>query len=316
MKPNIILFIQRALELSGHLTLPNLSNSVRVAKLRYIQSVYETPEYRNPDTLVHGLLPPPLRWLSMLQAKIQLSRLRRFPFYYYLIARTKHYDQVFIDAISSDIKYVINIGCGTDTRAYRFAAELKQKGKEVLECDQAETIVVKQRLAERIWQTDHVTYVSVDLNDSVWPDLEYRLNKISSVALVMLEGVSPYIDQLSFDRFLQFLAIKLKPGSVIAYDYKIRSDAVNIDPHDQSNGLFRLPGTKNDVISYHEALGFEVKYLELSSELLSRLLPNLAMRGTPLFTDDGLLQLAVPRQSETFPNGRRVTGLRPHVALE
>ena len=41
MKPNIILFIQRALEFSGRLTLPNLSNSVGIAKLRYIQSVYE-----------------------------------------------------------------------------------------------------------------------------------------------------------------------------------------------------------------------------------------------------------------------------------
>ena len=276
MKPNIILFIQRALELSGHLTLPNLSNSIGIAKLRYIQSVYETSEYRNPDTLIHGLLPAPLRWLSMLQGKIQLSKLRRRPFYYYLIARTRHYDQVFIDATSSNVKYVINIGCGTDTRAYRFAAALKQQGKKVLECDQAETIAVKQRLAERIWPTDHVTYVSIDLNDNLWPDLEHRLNKIPSAALVMLEGVSLYIDELSFGRFLQFLAVKLKPGSVIAYDYKIRSTAVDVHPDDPSNRLFRLPATKNDVISYHEALGFKVKHLELSSELLPRLLPNVA----------------------------------------
>jgi hypothetical protein len=39
MKQNIIPFIQRAMEISGHLSLPNLSNSVRVAKLRYIQTV-------------------------------------------------------------------------------------------------------------------------------------------------------------------------------------------------------------------------------------------------------------------------------------
>ena len=69
MRPNILLVIERALEFSGHLVLPNLSNSVGIAKLRYIQSIGETREYRNPDTLVHGLLPAPLRWLSMLQAK-------------------------------------------------------------------------------------------------------------------------------------------------------------------------------------------------------------------------------------------------------
>jgi len=297
MKPNIILCIQRALEFSGRLTVPNLSNSVGVAKLRYIQSVYETPEYRNPDTLVHGLLPPPLRWLSMLQGKIELSRLRRYPFYYYLIARTRHYDQVFIDAISSNFKYVINIGCGTDTRAYRFAAELKKRGKKVLECDQPETIAVKQQLAERLWQTDHVTYVSVDLNDNGWPDLEYRLNEIPTAALVMLEGVSPYIDELSFDQFLQFLADKMKPGSVIAYDYKIRSTAVHVDAHDPRNRLFGLPATKNDVVAYHEALGYKVEHLELSSELVSRFLPNLPISHTPSFAEDGLLKLAVPNKA-------------------
>jgi methyltransferase (TIGR00027 family) len=291
MKPNIILLIQHALEFSGHPTLPDLSNSIGVAKLRYIQSVYETPEYRNPDTLIQDLLPPPLRWLSTLQGKIQLSKLRQYPFYYHLIARTKYYDQVFTDAIDSNIGYIINIGCGTDTRAYRFAAELKLQGIKVLECDQAKSIAIKQQLAKRRWQTDHVTYVSVDLNDNVWADLEYRLNKIPSAVLVMLEGVSPYIDELSFGRFLNFLAVKLNPGSVIAYDYKIRSV---VEPHGPSKRQFRLPATKNDVIAYHEALGYKVERLELSSELVSRLLPNLAISHTPAFVQDGLLKLAVP----------------------
>ena len=73
MRPNILLVIERALEFSGHLVLPNLSNSVGIAKLRYIQSIGETREYRNPDTLVHGLLPAPLRWLSMLRLRFTLK---------------------------------------------------------------------------------------------------------------------------------------------------------------------------------------------------------------------------------------------------
>jgi hypothetical protein len=80
MKPKIT-YIQGALRFAGRLTLPDLSNSIGVAGKRYIQSVYETPEYRNPDTLIRDLLPPPVRWLSMLQAKIQLSKLRQDPFY-------------------------------------------------------------------------------------------------------------------------------------------------------------------------------------------------------------------------------------------
>ena len=296
MKQNIIPFIQRAMEISGHLSLPNLSNSVRIAKLRYIQSIGETPEYRNPDTLAHDFLPAPLRWLSMLQARMQLGKLRRYPFYYYLIARTRYYDQVFIDAIYGNINYIINIGSGTDTRAYRFAAELEQRGIKVLECDQAQSIAVKQALAEQKWRTDHVTYASIDLNDRLWPELESRLAKIPASVLVMLEGVSAYIDDESFDRFLNFLATRLKVGSLIAYDYKIRSTSDDFEFDSAHKRLFRLPATKSDVIVYHEALGYKVEHVELSSELLSRLLPNLAISDTRRFTEDGLVILAVTKK--------------------
>ena len=78
MKQYVIGIIQRGMEVSGHPTLPNLSNSVRVAKLRYIQSIGERPKYRNPDTLAQDFLPAPLRWLSLLQAIMQLKKLRRY----------------------------------------------------------------------------------------------------------------------------------------------------------------------------------------------------------------------------------------------
>jgi len=296
MKPNMISVIQRVLTASGRLTLPNLSNSVGVAKLRYIQAIYETPEYRNPDTLIGDFLPPPVRWLSMLQAKMQLSKLRSYPFYYYLIARTKYYDEVFTDAISSNIDYIINIGCGTDTRAYRFAEDLKNKRITVLECDQPQSISVKQQLAKKKWQTDHITYVSIDLNNGSWPDLEYQLAKIPSAALVILEGVSPYIDEKSFCRFLNFIAVKLPAESRIAYDYIIRSIADDVGHVGRIKMPFGLPATKKDVVAYHEALGYKLQRMELSSELTLRLLPNLAGSDVRLYTQDCLLKLTVAKK--------------------
>jgi methyltransferase (TIGR00027 family) len=285
--------VQRAWDFSGHLALPNLSNSVHVGRLRHIQSKYETPECRNPDPLIHDLLPAPLRWLSTLQAKTQLSKLHKNPFYYYLIARTRYYDQVFNDAIDSNLGCIVNIGCGTDTRAYRFAEQLKFRGIKVVECDQAAFITIKQQLARRIWQTDHVTYVSVDLNDPGWPDLEHCLDAIPRAVLVMLEGVSPYINGVSFDRFLKLLVVKLHSGSVVAYDYKIQG----IDVSDSNGNLFRLPATKHDVIAYHDTLGYRVQRLELSWELSSRLLRNFATSHTCSFAQDGLLKLTIPART-------------------
>jgi methyltransferase (TIGR00027 family) len=292
----MLFMIQRVLEVSGRVTLPNLSNSIGVAKLRYIQSLYETPEYRNPDTLIRDFLPLPVRWLSRLQAKIQLSKLRSRPFYYYLIARTKYYDQVFLEAMRSNIACIINIGCGTDTRAYRFAEELTKKKIKILECDQPESISIKEQLAKRKCRTDHITYVSIDLNNRSWPDLEDRLAEIPFPVCVILEGVSPYIDEESFSRFLNFIAVKLQAGSRIAYDYRIRGIADDVEHIGRIKRPFRLSATKKDVIAYHEALGYTLEHMELSSELSSRLLPNLVRSGARLFTEDSLLKLTVTQK--------------------
>jgi hypothetical protein len=178
----------------------------------------------------------------------------------------------------------------------------------VVECDQAESIAIKQELANRKWQTDYITYVSLDLNDNVWSNLKSHLDKINSAVLVILEGVSSYIDQTSFDQFLNFLAVRLNPGSVIVYDYKIRSAADDFVPSGSTKKRgFRLPATKDRVIAYHEALGFKVEHLELSSELSLRLLPNLAIHQTPLFVEDGLVKLVVP----VAPKG----DVAPHRAI-
>ena len=295
MKLDVMLVIQRVLE-AGCQMLPNRSNMMSVGRCRYIQSVYEVPEYRNPDTFIRDLLPPVLRWLFLLKAKMRLSKLRLNPFYYYILARTKYYDQVFTDAISRNIKYIINIGCGSDTRAYRFSQVLNQQQIKVLECDQPHSIFTKRQLAKRMWCTDHVAYVPIDLNADSWPELEYQLAQIPSAALVVLEGVSPYIDEESFTRFLNFIAVKLRVGSCIAYDYKIRSVDDDFGRGDRTKRPFRLPATKKDIIAYHEALGYKLEYMELSSELSLRLLPNLVRSGTRLFAEDCLLRLTVAKK--------------------
>jgi methyltransferase (TIGR00027 family) len=294
MKPNMLLMIQRVLEASGYLTLPNLSNSIGVAKLRYIQSVCEDPEYRNPDTLAREFLSPPLRGLSRLQGRLQLGKLRSRPFYYYLIARTMHYDKVFTDAIRDHSKYIVNIGSGGDTRAYRFAKELQQIKVTVFECDQPQSIAVKQELAVRKLPTDHVTYLAIDLNEgNSWASLRERLAKISSAVLVIIEGVSSYIEHEQFGSFLLFLAGTLRAGSRIAYDYKIRGAIDGVaEPIGPAKQPFTLPATKQEVIAYHKALGYDLRDMELSCELVSRLLSRRDF-DVPLFREDCLLTVTV-----------------------
>ncbi len=268
--------------------LPNLSNMMNVGELRYIQSLCEMPEDRNPDALVGAFLSIQQRLGCVVRGKLLMSRLRADPFYHYLLARTKYYDEVFLDAVHDSVACIINIGCGSDTRAYRFANVLKQKGITVLECDQQQAIRAKQKIAQRHWSTDHIKYVPLDLNDTGWAGLARLLDeKSQGPVLVMMEGVSPYISSESFEAFLRLLATKLHPRSFLAYDFKIVGAMDDFGRSAMVQQPFRLPAERNKVAAYHEALGFQIQHMELSTELSNRLLP-----GAPLlFDEDCLIRL-------------------------
>lgn len=266
--------------------MPNLNGSLVVARLRYSQSVHEPPDLQNPDTLVKYFIPLLDRWRCR-WTSVGL-RVNQYPFYYYLLARTKYYDQVFVNATYCGVQQIINIGSGTDTRAYRFSHVLKSKGIRVVECDQAEAIRAKQRLAKRLGHFDHVEYLPLDLNDDGWPELERRLAATQAKSLVLMEGVSPYVSESSFSRFLAFLADRLSADSRIAYDFKI-CDAD--DDFCRTKALFRLPSASDKIASFHARHRYRLEHIELSAELSTRLLPNLVDLGTTLYCEDGLVQL-------------------------
>src|SRR3954468_10389278 len=131
------------------MALPDMSNSMYVAKLRYIQTVHEPAERRNPDTMVRHFMPMKVRVRTQLMGKDELSQLRSDPFYYYLLARTKYYDQVVSEALAEGVERFVMVGCGSDTRSYRFKDTLLNQGIKVLECDQAPSINEKKRLTKQ-----------------------------------------------------------------------------------------------------------------------------------------------------------------------
>jgi methyltransferase (TIGR00027 family) len=277
------------------MALPNLSNSLSVGRLRYIQSVRESAERRNPDTLVRYFLPVRERWRSAWLGRQALAQLRALPFYYYLVARTKYYDSIFTGAVAEGVRRIINVGCGSDTRAHRFERELRRDGVGVLECDQPEAIHAKQETVKR-WGADYVEYLPLDLNADGWPKLEawLRANGGAKV-LVLMEGVSPYIDDTSFRRFLSLLSNALPPGSQVAYDFKLRGADDAFGRAGRTRIPFRLSAVKDEVAAFHEDLGFRLEHMELSSELSERLLPGLGRSAAAVFREDGLVRLTVRR---------------------
>ncbi len=268
-----------------------------VARLRHIQATHEPPERRNPDTLVRHFLPLLQRLHAACLGQKALSQLRSDPFYYYLVARTRHYDQVVIDAVSNGIQRLIIIGCGSDTRAYRFKDLLGSKGVKVLECDQTDAIHAKRRLARRLGRRlDFVEYMPIDLNDTEWPELEGWLGGNADLkTLVLMEGVSPYVNDSNFGQFLRFLAKRLAAGSRVAYDFKIMGVKDEFGRNGRTQRPFRLPAASDQIAAFHEERGFRQTWTELSSELGARLMPVQDNSVAPRFKEDGLVQLQLDR---------------------
>jgi methyltransferase (TIGR00027 family) len=273
--------------------LPNSSNAWYVAFLRYVQSIHEPPERRNPDTLVRHFIPPFQRWRTAWLGPDALLQLRSDPFYSYLIARTRYYDQVFLDAIAGGVRQIIGVGCGSDTRAYRFRQALIAGGVHVLECDQPDAIKVKRRVARRWRASDYVEYLAIDLNDKQWPQLTAKMNHTGHKVLLMLEGVSPYVNESNFAAFLGMAAQHLAAGSLVAYDYKLRGVKEDFGRTGRTHIPFRMSALPADVAAFHENLHLRLEHCELSSDLSARLLPDLRESRAALFEEDGLARLTV-----------------------
>jgi len=272
------------------MSIPNSSNAAFVAELRYIQTIRERRELRNPDILVKHLLSIRDRWRMRLMRRDRLNAIREDPFYYYLLARTRHYDAVYREALAAGVSLVANVGCGADTRPYRFGDIVKASGIKVLECDQAEAIERKRALAARWRHLVEVTHLPIDLNDGAWPVLTRWLQE-GGPALVVMEGVSPYIDEANFIAFLRMIATCVVPGTRVAYDYKVQGVKVDFGRQGRTRIPFRLSPTRSEVEAFHKRLGFAVLAHETSSDLCQRLVPNRLTSNA--FEEDALVQLEV-----------------------
>lgn len=278
--------------------LPNLSYMVKVGQLRTIQALYEQPEHRNPDDVARQFLPMGERLGCTLRGRFFLGRMRSQPFYPYVLARTRYYDQVFLDAIEQGVQFIVNIGCGSDTRAYRFRQRLAAKGIGVVECDQADAIRVKQEIATRktgtIGAVGHVEYLPIDLNDEAWPPLQRWLKAHAGAKLlVMLEGVSPYVQTTRFDAFLRHLGRDLAPGSLLAYDFKRTDTLPDFGRSERTREPFRLPVDREAAARFHAERGLRLDAFETCVELQDRLAPGLARQARSRFDEDCLLRLTV-----------------------
>jgi methyltransferase (TIGR00027 family) len=267
--------------------LPDLSFMMKVGQLRHIQARFEGPEFHNPDDEVGKLLSASERLSCAVRGTFFRRRLRSRPFYGYVLARTKYYDEIFNLAVHGGARAIFNIGCGGDTRSYRFAKDLAGAGVAIFECDQGAAIRAKERVAAAHWPIKHVRYIALDLNEPPSAEFLSLLQQYGEApVLVMLEGVSPYVDREAFIGFLKLLAANFHADSRLAYDFKIEGVAGNFGKSAAVTTPFRLPADEKVVRELHASCGLKLERFELGTDLASRLAPP-----GPRFAEDCLLIL-------------------------
>lgn len=156
--------------------------------------------------------------------------------HYYVIARTRYIDDFLQAQLASKPEQLVILGAGFDSRAYRFADQLK--GVAIFEVDHPATSATKQaKVRHLLGEKSPVTYVSVDFAvEKLANKLRGRGYRDGRKTVFLWEGVTPYLSLPAVDEVLQFIRSS-GPGSAVLFDYILDSVV---------DGSCALPGARNE----------------------------------------------------------------------
>ena len=133
----------------------------------------------------------------------------------FMAVRTKWFDEIFLDAVSSGVRQVVILAAGLDSRSWRLPWPA---GTTVYELDQAKVLDFKSStLAQRGAQpTAKLVSVAVDLRDD-WPTALQAAGFDESVATMWsAEGLLRYLPAAAQDLLFERIHSLSAPGSWLA----------------------------------------------------------------------------------------------------
>jgi methyltransferase (TIGR00027 family) len=151
------------------------------------------------------------------------SRLSAKGMYEWVIARTRDIDDV-LTRLTPGLEQVLIMGAGYDSRAIRFADQLR--GALVFELDAPAPQADKRRglALRKIDVPDNLVFVPVDFEtDSVTARLAEAGFVRGRPTLFLLEGLTMYLEANTVDETFRLIAESAGPGSVLVFDYAYAS---------------------------------------------------------------------------------------------
>ncbi len=201
-----------------------------VAAQRALGAYEEDMKVRNPDYLAEKFVSSAYWQKSPLELddmrKKRSWRLRQYlgGGYYFTTARTKHFDAILKEEGVKEIKQVVNLGVGYDTRAYRFHDAMPNV--KFFELDMKATIGRKKEIIAKIFGAlpSYVVYIAINFDKQSLEDalLKAGYDKTQKT-LFIWEGVTMYLTKEAVDGTLKFIAEQSAPGSSVVFDYCLKS---------------------------------------------------------------------------------------------
>jgi methyltransferase (TIGR00027 family) len=189
---------------------------------RACASLEKDARFRGPDYLAEIFLPTFAKLIlhSAPLRKLFVHKIAPPGIYEYVLARTKVFDQVFIQSLESGFVQIVLLGAGFDTRALRFAD--RNRGTKVYELDIATTQGSKTEILrrEKVRLPEELVFVPIDFNqEEIFEVLSRAGYQEGQKSLFVWEGVTMYLSPQAVDNTLDFIWWGAAPGSLVAFDY-------------------------------------------------------------------------------------------------
>jgi methyltransferase (TIGR00027 family) len=246
--------------------------------------------FRGPDYLAEIFMPPILHILLNVPFLRMWCVRKLFPtgIHEYVLARTRLFDQAFVDALDNGFPQIVLLGAGMDTRALRFHD--RNKGTLVFDLDIDATQRYKRELLARkkVALPAELAFTPIDFNKqslaNVLTEAGYREGQKT---LFLWEGVTMYLEAEAVDGTLAFIRSSAAEGSIVVFDY-VRASVLRCE-----NTLYGEDDIRGTVARAEEGWIYGIEdgaiksfLTERGFKLLSHYLPS-DLEAAYLTADDG-----------------------------
>jgi len=248
-----------------------------IASLRALACYEENPRIHGDDYMAELFLPDDKR-IPLKSAEYRSVIKKAIPegLYEYVIARSKYFDELFLQYLTQQIPQIVFLGAGFDSRAYRFHKQISSS--LIYEVDTPATQKMKLHIlkSNEVKIHNNVIYVANDLEkNELFQKLNHAGFQSSLQTLYILEGVIFYLAPKSVDSMFSLLRQHSSTGSILSFDYQHRDNENTLIDTGLKDENVKFGLNAQECDKYLHSLGYSVIEKLDSEEMGNRYLTML-----------------------------------------